>query len=79
MAAHLMAAIEPEAIRLKRCRELFERAAAENVTLPEARRRMAQERWAATDRKLASARCGTADVARDNADQDGRQLDWWQR
>ena len=63
-----MSAPVSEAERLRRCRELFERASAANVTLPEQRRREARARWEAVDRRLAARR-----------EEDGRELAWFQR
>lgn len=54
-----MSGAASEADRLRRCRELFERAQAANVTMAEAQRREREERWAELDRRLAAKRCGT--------------------
>ena len=67
-------------IRTRQHRELFQRAVRENVTLDEARRRAAAERWAIADRRLASRRQACAITTPDDDDQDeGQPLAWWQR
>lgn len=53
-------------------RALFQRAVRENVTMDEARRRTAAERWAAADARLARRKAG------DEQDE-GQQLKWFQR
>lgn len=60
-------------------RELFQRAVRENVTLDEARRRAAAERWAIADRRLAQRKlpCAIAAVADDQ--DEGKPLEWWQK
>ena len=74
-----------EAERLRACRETFERARRERVSMAEARRRIAEERWRAAEQRLAERRaaaplCGTeapAFVAGDA--EEARALQWWQK
>lgn len=67
-------------IRTRQHRELFQRAVRENVTLDEARRRAAAERWAVADRRLAQRKLPCAIVTDADDDQDeGQPLAWWQR
>jgi hypothetical protein len=40
-------------------RRLFQRAVRENIGMDEARRRIAEERWFACEKRLAERRCGT--------------------
>lgn len=67
-------------IRTRQHRELFQRAIRENVTLDEARRLAAAERWAVADRRLAQRKlpCAIVTVADDDQDE-GQPLAWWQR
>jgi DNA-binding helix-hairpin-helix protein with protein kinase domain len=66
-------------------RALFQRAVRENVTMDEARRRIAAERWAAADARLAHRKqpCAIdrASVGQRHHDigDEGGQLAWWQR
>ena len=77
---------QAEAERLRRCRATFERATRDNVSMEEARRRIAQERWRAADRRLGRvdpaptppARCGTAAPLTWTDDSD-EGLSWFQR
>lgn len=77
---------QAEADRLRRCRATFERAMRDNVSMEEARCRIAQERWQAADRRLGRiapapsmpARCGTAAHFRPVDDSD-EGLSWFQR
>ncbi|WP_066546732.1 hypothetical protein [Sphingomonas sp. CCH15-F11] len=77
---------QAEADRLRRCRATFERAVRDNVSMEEARRRIAQERWQAADRRLGRiapvpsmpARCGTAATFRPT-DDSNEGLSWFQR
>lgn len=48
-----------EAERLRQCREAFALAVASGTTVAEARRMLAQRRWAEADARLAAKRCGT--------------------
>ena len=55
----MMAAPSPaDAMRQRRL--IFERAIADNITMAEARERLARERFAESERRLAEKRCGTA-------------------
>lgn len=67
-----MTAAQPEAGRIRARRELFQRALRDNVTLAEAQRRAAAERWAVTDASLAKRRAGAVE-------DEGRPLAWWQQ
>lgn len=75
---------QAERDRLRRCRATFERAMRDNVSMEEARRRIARERWQAADRRLGRvapppsmpARCGTAAPLIDDSDEG---LSWFQR
>lgn len=66
-----------DVLRTRQHRELFQRAVRENVTLDEARRRVAEERWADADRRLSQrkAPCRIADCG----DDEGQPLKWFQR
>lgn len=57
---------------LRAARLLFQRAIAGGVTLQEARRRDAAERWGAADRRLAARRTPSSAV-------EPVQLAWWQQ
>jgi hypothetical protein len=48
-----------QAARVRACREQFEFAMANGLSMPEARAELARRRWAALDARLAAARCGT--------------------
>ena len=71
------AASEPE--RLRRCRQLFERAQRDRVSMEEARRRARQERWAAVERRLSGRLCGTEAPPFVAEEEGGRELAWFQR
>lgn len=64
-------------LRTRQHRELFQRAVRENVSLDEARRRAAAERWAAADQRL-SARKAPCRIETSDDDQ-GQPLKWFQR
>lgn len=67
-----------EADRLRLCREAFERALADGVTVKEGRERVIRDRWAEADQRLQQRLCGTR--VPEPGDQDGgRPLQWWQR
>lgn len=57
-------------------RRLFQFAVRENITMEEARRRMAARRWEACERRLAERRCGTRMEIAD-ADQEARRDEPW--
>jgi hypothetical protein len=63
---------ESEAQRVRRCRQLFERALAAGTTIAAARDADAREHWRAVERRR-DTRCGT------EIEDEGRQLTWWQR
>ncbi len=48
-----------EAERLRRCRETFELAMREGVPMSVASQRLAERRWAESEKRLAEKRCGT--------------------
>lgn len=66
-----------DVLRTRQHRELFQRAVRENVTLDEARRRVAAERWAVADRRLAQRQ--TPCRVEDSGDDEGQPLKWFQR
>lgn len=71
-----------ETARIRRCRELFERALAANVSIEAVREREMAERWAHADRRLQDRRCGTraaVPIAEIAAEDEGRALQWWQK
>ncbi|RIA44079.1 hypothetical protein DFR49_2316 [Hephaestia caeni] len=73
-----------EAERLRRCRQVFELAVRDRVSMAVARDRLARERWAEADARLSAknntALCGTAAPAFAETDEDGdARLQWWQR
>jgi hypothetical protein len=70
-----MAARVPEAERIAACRRRFQRAMRENVSVAEATRREAAERWRRTDERLARRAAQVADVD----EEDGRVRPYWQR
>ena len=77
--------VADETRRLRRARQLFERAQAEGVDMGEARRRIHRERWeeinARLARKAAERLCGTqAPAIVVTPEEDGvDRRQWWQR
>jgi hypothetical protein len=68
-----------DVLRTREHRMLFQRAIRENVTLAEARRREAADRWAVADARLAKRKTPCAiDIVPDDNDE-GQPLAWWQR
>jgi hypothetical protein len=65
-----------EADRLRRCRELFERAQTANVTMQEAQRREREARWAEIDARLAAKRAGALGELSEAAE---TPQPWWRR
>ena len=68
-----------EAARLRRCRQLFERALRDRVSMEEARRRDRVERWGAAERRLNGRLCGTEAPPFVAEEEGGRELAWYQR
>ena len=68
-----------EAVRLRRCRMIFERALRDGISMEEARRRDRQDRWAAADRRLNGRLCGTEAPPFVAEPEGGRELAWFQR
>ena len=82
----MMPRLDPvvEAQRLRDRRQAFELAQACNITLPEARRQLAEARWHARD--AVRARCGTQAPASSAKapefspiDDSDEGLKWWQK
>lgn len=73
-----MAAGRSEAERMARHNAELKLALAENLSLPEARERLARQRWQAADRARAErlGRCGTATAPCSPSE---RQPYWWER
>lgn len=67
-----------ETARLRECRDLFERAQRDRVSMEEARRRARQERWAAAERRWSGRLCGTEAPPFVAEEEGGRPLQWFQ-
>ena len=82
----MMAARLEEAERLRRCRQLFERAVALNCKLPDVRRIEAERRYATTLARFEHRGCADPSPAvpfgagdSQPPELEERQLQWWQR
>lgn len=63
---------------LRLCREAFQRAIADGVTVEVGRQRVLRDRWAEANERLQRRRCGTAAPLDGNGGGE-RPLQWWQR